>query len=140
MNNNNLRSIAAAGLVLLNLAGCSALEHVPINRSKPEEVRSQLGVGETVNVRLQSGDRRQFRIVALEADAIVGRDERIAYRDIDLLEVKKVDYEGTVKTALAVTALAAVFVAALVVDAELDEEWQTESRCDSNGVGGCVPR
>lgn len=140
MKNNNLRFVVAAGLVLLSFCGCSTLEYVPINRSKPEELRSQLAVGETVNVRLQSGDRYQFRILALEADAIVGRDERIAYKDIDLLEVKKVDYEGTAKTAAAVGALALVYVAAMVIEAELDEESDPPTRCDSNGVGGCIPR
>ena len=140
MNNKNLLSILAAGLVLLTFAGCSTLEYVPINRSKPEELRSQLAVGNTVHVRLQSGDQRQFRIVALEADAIVGRDVRIAYKDIDLLEVKTRDYEGTTKTALAVGALALVYIAAAVIDAELDEDSNAESRCESNGMGGCIPR
>jgi hypothetical protein len=138
MKNNNLRSTLAAGVVFITLSACSTLEYVPINRSKPEELRSQLTVGETVNIRLQSGDQYQFRILALEADAIVGRDERIAYKDIDLLEVKTVDYEGTAKTAAAVGALALVYIAAMVIEAELDEE--SDTYCDSNGVGGCIPR
>ena len=138
MNNKNLRSILAAGLVLFMLAGCSTLEYVPINRSKPEELKSQLKVGETVHIRLQNGDEWQFRIIGLEADAIVGRDARIAYRDIDLLEVKSVDYEGTAKSAGAVAVLALVFIAAAVIEAELEEE--SGSYCDSNGAGGCIPR
>jgi hypothetical protein len=138
MNNKNLQSILVAGLVLFLLTGCSTLEYVPINRSKPENLRSQLAVGETVHIRLQNGDEWQFRIVGLEADAIVGRDTRIAYKDIDLLEVKTVDYEGTIKTAGAVAALALVFVASAVIEAELDEE--SDTYCDSNGAGGCIPR
>ena len=138
MNNKNLRSILAAGLVLFTLAGCTTLEYVPINRSKPEELKSQLKVGETVHIRLQNGDEWQFRIVGLEADAIVGRDTRIAYEDIDLLEVKTVDYEGTAKTAAAAGVLAVVFIAAAVIGAELEEE--SESYCDSNGAGGCIQR
>lgn len=141
MKNNNLRwVVAAAGFVLVTLAGCSTLEYVPINRSKPETVRSQLAVGETVHVRLQSGEQRQFRIVALEPDAIVGRDERIAYRDIDLLEVKTTDYEGTTKTALAAGAVVLVFIAAAVIEAEIEDESDADTHCDSNGVGGCIPR
>lgn len=138
MNNKNWRSLLAAGLVILNLVGCATLEYVPINRSKPEDLRSQLAVGETVHVRLQNGDQRQFRIIALEADAIVGRDERIAYRDIDLLEVKTVDYEGTTKTVAAVGLLALVFVASAVIEAEIEEDSGTW--CDSNGAGACLPR
>lgn len=140
MNNNNLRSIVAAGLVLLMLGGCATLEYVPIDRSKPETLRSQLAVGETVIVRLHNGDHREFRVLALEPDAIVGRHERIAYQDIDLVEVKKVDYDGTAKTALAVTALAAVVIAAVIVDVKLDEKSRTTTRCDSNGAGACIPR
>ena len=138
MNNNNLRTILAAALLLFVVTGCATLEYVPINRSKPEELRSQLSVGETVHVRLQNGDWWQFRIVALEPDAIVGRDGRIAYKDIDLLEVKTVDYEGTAKTAGAVAVLALVFIASAVIEADLDEESGTY--CDSNGAGGCIPR
>src|SRR5262245_47467066 len=138
MNNKNLRSMLLAGLFSFVLGGCSTLEYAPIDRSKPETVRSQLAVGETVHIRLQNGDEWQFRVVGLEADAIVGRDVRIAYRDIDLLEVMTRDYEGTAKTAGAVAVLALVYVAAAVIEAELEDE--NEFECDSNGAGGCIPR
>lgn len=116
MNNNKLRSIVAIGFLILTLGGCSTLESVPINRSKPEGLRSQLAVGETVSVWLNSGDQRKFRIRALETDAVVGRDVRIPYTDIYRVEVKTVDYEGTVKTALAATALVVVYIAAAIAD------------------------
>jgi hypothetical protein len=138
MNNKKLRASVAAALMLFALCGCSTLEYVRIDRSRPESLRSRLEVGETVNVRLQSGEQYQFRIVALEADAIVGRDQRIAYTDIDLLEVKKRDYEGTVKTALTVTAIAAMLAALLVIEAELDRESQENIYCD--GRGWCETR
>jgi len=138
MNNKNLRLMLAAGLVSFTLGGCATLEDVPIDRSKPETVQSQLAVGDTVYVRLQRGDVRHFRIVALEPDAIVGRHERIAYQDIDLIEVKKVDYEGPIKTGAAVAVLALVYIAAMVIEDELNEE--EVATCDSNGVGGCIPR
>jgi hypothetical protein len=136
MNNNNRSSVVAAGLVLLMLGGCSTLEYLPIDRSRPEELQSRLEVGETVVLRLHSGDHRQMRILALESDAMVGRDERIAYRDIDRLEVKRADYEGTAKTAVALTALAAVFVAGALLEAELNEE--RAMRCESTLTGGAI--
>jgi hypothetical protein len=136
MNNKNLRSMAATGLVFM-FGGCATMEYVPINRSRPETVQTQLAVGDTVHIRLQNGDEWQFRIVALEPGVIVGRDARIAYKDIDLLEVKNVDVEGPVKVGLAVGALALVYIAAAVIEAELDEEEGTY--CDSNGVA-CLPR
>jgi hypothetical protein len=142
MNNNNLRSVTAVILALLALAGCSTLEYVPIDRSRPEELRTRLKVGETVHLRLQNGEQHEFRIVALESDAIVGRDRRVAYQDIDLLEVSSRDVEGTAKTALAATALAVVVVGGAILEAELDAQPASEAACRTNGTGGmiCKPK
>lgn len=137
MKNKKFEAMLAAGLFAM-LAGCATMEYVPVNRSKPETVQAQLAVGDTVHVRLQNGDEWQFKVVALEPDVIVGRDARIAYKDIDLLEVKTVDYEGTAKTVGAVAVLALVYIAAAVIEAELDEEEGTY--CENNGSGGCIPR
>ena len=120
MNNKNLRLVAVT-VLLATLAGCTTLEYVPIERAQPETLRTRLEVGETVIVRLHSGDERKFRIRALEADAIVGRGERIAYKDIDRIDVKTVDYEGTAKSTLAVAAIAAVYIASVLIEAELEE-------------------
>ena len=121
MNCNNLQSLATAAL-LVTLGGCTTLEYVPIERARPETLRTQLEVGETVIVRLHSGDQRQLRIRALEPDAIVGRDARIPYADIDRLEVKTRDYEGTAKTALAAAAVVVVYIGAAILEAQLDDE------------------
>jgi len=120
MNTRNCLSIVVVAL-LVTLGGCSTLEYVPIERAQPETLRTQLEVGDTVIVRLHSGDQRQFRIRALEPEALIGRDERIAYKDIDRIDVKTVDYAGTAKSALAVTALAAAYIASLLIEAEFDE-------------------
>ena len=138
MNHENLRSMAAAALCVCLLAGCSTLEYVEVDRARPESLRSQLEVGETVIIRLYHGERRQFRIVALEPDAIVGSHERVAYRDIDLIEVEKRDVGGTMKTALAVGALAVVAIAVLAIEAELEEEPATRTGCNSTGSGVCT--
>jgi hypothetical protein len=142
MNNKNLRSIAATALAILTLCGCTSLQYVPVNRAKPEELRSQLSVGETVVVRMVNGDQHEFRVVALEADAIVGKHERIAYRDIDLIEVKYADYKGTALTAGAVAALAVVVIGGVILDAESENDLQAEPRCRTNGTGGmvCTPQ
>jgi len=140
MNNKNLR-VALAAALLVMLAGCTTLEYVPINRSRPEELRKQLAVGETVHVRLQSGDRRQFRISALDADGMIGRADRVAYKDIDLLEVETRDYSGTAKTVLVAGGIAVAFVALAVLEAEIEKDSQPATRCVSNGRGGtiCTP-
>lgn len=135
MNNKNLRSMAAVALVFM-LGGCATMEYVPINRSRPETVQTQLAVGDTVHIRLQNGDEWQFKVTALEPDTIVGRDVRIAYRDIDLLEIRTVEVEGPVKVGLALGALALVYVAAAVIEAE--SEADEANYCRSNGAGGCI--
>ena len=142
MNNKNLRSIAAAALAILTLSGCASLQYVPVNRSKPEELRSQLAVGETVVIRMVNGDRHEFRVVALEDHAIVGKHERVAYRDIDLIEVKYTDYKATALTAGAVAALAVVVVGGVILDAESENDLQGQTRCRTNGTGGmvCTPQ
>jgi hypothetical protein len=140
MNNKNLRTIAVIGCAALALVGCTSLEHVPINRAKPEELRSRLAVGENVLVRLHNGDERQFRIVALEPDAIVSRDERIPYADIDLIDVKFVDYKGTAYATGAIALLAVVFVGSALLDSELEDDPQDEARCRTDGSGGMVCR
>jgi hypothetical protein len=139
--NNNRRSVLAAGLVLMALMGCTSLESVPVNRSKPEDLRAQLAVGETVIVRLHNGDQRQFRIVALENDAIVGRDERIAFRDIDVIDVKYVDYMGTVQATGAVALLALVYIGRAWLD-EGEDDSLTAAPCRTDGSGGmiCKPK
>ena len=138
MKNKKIRASIAAGLAFLALCGCTTLDHVRIDRTRPESLRSQLEVGQVVSIRLQSGAKHQFRIVALEADAIVGRNQRVAYRDIDLLEVRKRDYEGTAKTVLTATAIAAMFAALLVIEAELEDETESVTYCD--GTGWCETR
>jgi hypothetical protein len=137
MNNKNLRSIAAFGLALLALAGCTSLESVPVNRSQPEDLQSRLSVGETVAVRLKNGDEHEFRIVALEPDAIVGRKQRVAYEDLDVVDVKYVDYKGTAQATGAVALLAVVFIGGAVLESELDES-RDDTRCRSNGTGAAV--
>jgi hypothetical protein len=139
MNNKNLRSAAVAGLALLMLVGCTSLESVPIDRSKPESLRFQLTVGESVIVRLHGGEQRQFRIVALEDDAIVGRDERIAYSDIDLVDVKYVDYKGTAQATGAVALLAAIVIGSAILDSE-SEEPVSQAPCRTDGSGGMICR
>jgi len=138
MKNKNLRSIAATGLALLTLAGCASLENVPVNRSKPDELKSQLSVGEDVVVRTVDGAKHEFRVVALEADDIVGKNERVAYRDVDTVDVKYTDYKGTALTAGAVALLGVVVIGGAILDSELEEDSQPATRCQSTGTGGMV--
>ena len=67
--------------------------------------------------------KSKFRILALEQDAIVGRHVRISYDDVLWVNRLETDYKGTVLTALAVTALAVIYVGAAVLEAEAEDEY-----------------
>lgn len=119
---------AAAGL-----SACASLEQIPVSRTNPAEVRTVLEPGDFVVVRTWTGEETRFEVKRLEADAIMGtRGQRVAYADIQMLDVSEADVGGTVKTALAATALVVVALAFLVLDAELEED-RTRTYCDQTG-------
>jgi len=104
-------------------SACATIDSVPIPRSNPRELRTTLRVGETVIVKTNDRREKQFRIVALEEQAIVGRHERIPYDDILWVNRREIDYKGTVLTTLAVTALVVVYVGAAILEAESEDEY-----------------
>jgi hypothetical protein len=112
MNQRLRRGIVAMTAASLLSSGCTTVEMVPMPRSNPRELRTTLRVGETVIVRTYDGHERQFRISALEEDAIVGRHQRISYDDILWMNTRKTDYQGTVLTILAATLVVVVYAAA----------------------------
>jgi hypothetical protein len=112
------------------------LERVEIPRSNPAEMREFVHPGESVVVRLVSGEEKRFEVKAIEDDAIVGRrGQRVAYDDISTLDVSTRDVEGTIKTGLVVTALVAGTFALLVLDAKLEDDC-TET-CGPSGCNTC---
>ena len=104
-------------------SACTTVESVPMPRSNPRELRTTLRVGETVVVKAIDGHEREFRILALEDDAIVGRHERISYEDIIWVNTRRTDYKGTGMTILLATAFVVVFVAAKVLEAEAEDQY-----------------
>ena len=122
MNERFRRGIVAMTAASLLSSACTTIDSVPMPRSNPRELRTTLRVGETVIVKTNDLQERQFRIVALEKDAIVGRHERISYDDILWVNRRETDYKGTVLTALATTALVVVYVGLAVLEAESEDE------------------
>ena len=101
------RLIRCSGLVVLFVAalgGCaSTMEPV----GDDQEIRVQLTVGDTVRVLTKDSQRRVFKIVSLESDAMVGDDIRIPYADIVFLERRK---SSPGRTAVGVTAAALITI------------------------------
>lgn len=71
------------------LAGCSSLQNVPVGRSM---AHPEVEVGESVVVTTKNGEKKSFTVTAVENDALVGANARVAYADMQRLEVRR---EGT---------------------------------------------
>ena len=132
---NRIRSIAIGLVAAALLVGCMGLERVTIPRSNPAELRESVRPGESVVVRLVSGEEKRFVVKSFESDAILGRrGERVAYDDISTLDVGKRDVEGTVKNGLVLAAFAVGTLALLVIEAELDDDC-----AESCSAASCEP-
>lgn len=105
-------------------SACTTIESVPMPRSNPRELQATLRVGETVIVKTNDLREREFRITALEKDAIVGRHERISYDDILRVNARKTDdFKDTAMTILLTTAAVVVYVGLKVLEAESESEY-----------------
>ena len=63
-------------------------------------------VGDSVVVTTKAGEEKQFKVTAVEADALVGKDVRVAYTDMASLSVRETSTgKTTLMTALAVLAI-----------------------------------
>lgn len=127
-------ALAIAAMIAFS-AGCATVEPSSAPRGAPREIGSGLAVGDRVVVTLQSGDRRELTVRALERDAIVGRDERIRYRDVRSIAQARPDPEqsrGTMwetsASLLAVLAIAAIEVAGEVYGTDESETYDAGGR------------
>ncbi len=83
-------------LVAVNLvwtSACTSLQTVPM----PGAVQQvpAIGVGEEVSVIQVDGRKLNFKVTAVEPDALVGPDVRVRYEDIAKLEVRRADQRET---------------------------------------------
>lgn len=104
-------------IVLMNMAwtsACTTLHETPVGNSPPQSLSVQ--VGERVRITMKDGRKEEFKVVAVEQDALVGKKVRVRYEDIDVLEVRQRDQEKTgVLTALAI--VGGVFLTVAIVEA-----------------------
>jgi hypothetical protein len=57
---------------------------------------AEIGVLDTVRIVTADGERHQFRVAAIKADAIIGNNnERVPIKEIHMIEVKRFDAAGT---------------------------------------------
>ncbi len=78
------RCIALVITLLFTLTACTSLQGVPVPH-EPGKTPA-VKVGETVEVTNSKGEKLKFKVTAVEADALVGKDVRVPYAEIASLQ------------------------------------------------------
>lgn len=105
----------AAVVIVCMMAGCTTFKAVSIDGSPlgaPIPL-AEVTQGDRVRVTLNSGETREFVVVAIEADQIVGEGETHAFTDIRGVEVRRADETGNTTVIVVLVALVALMVLAL---------------------------
>jgi hypothetical protein len=93
------------------VTGCASFQDVQVPTAN--QPAAAVKVGDTVEVTTRDGAKKQFQVTAVEADALVGQDARVAYEDMTGLRVKQEPSADSKKTTwLVVGLIAAVGVIA----------------------------
>lgn len=79
------RAVATCAVVAY-LAGCASLQNVPVGESM---AHPEVEVGQSVVVTTKSGEKKSFKVTAVENNALVGADTRVAYAEMERLDVKR---------------------------------------------------
>ena len=106
------RSLALVVVATFLSTGCTSLQGVPISHSQEPIPRPAVEVGESVVVTNMKGEKVKFTITAVEADALVGKNVRVPYTEIQTLDVRRVDnaHSGVVAIVIGVVATVALLV------------------------------
>lgn len=108
------RTLALTISTVFLATGCAQLQNVPLARSEQGIARPNVQVGDAVVATTKDGTKHKFQVLGVEADALRGERDRVAYADMQTLGVQKQGDMHIGKTALIVGAvvIGAVAVAA----------------------------
>ncbi len=84
------------------VTSCATTRVTSFPNAQTPNVQPDLAVGNTVRATLNTGEVKEFKVTAMEADALVGKNIRIPYKDLRFLEVKKISVTRTAGLALGV--------------------------------------
>ena len=99
---NCQRAIALLVITCFLLTSCMSLHDVQLPASDQPTATPAVKVGEIVEVTTRDGEKKRFAVTAVEADALVGQDVRVAYKDMTSLKVERSAAEKPTKIALIV--------------------------------------
>ncbi len=103
-------ALAAAASLLLG--GCTTIRNVPPPYVREAPQAAVVKVGDKVRVHTRSGQSVAFVVTAVDPESISGKNIRVPFAEISVLQVERVD-------ALRTTGLVAGIVASLVVIAAI---------------------
>lgn len=95
-------------------AGCAQLQNVPLARTAQGVERPAVQAGDNVVVTTRDGAKHKFQVTSVEADALRGERDRIAYADMQTLGVQK---KGELHFSKAALIVGAVVLGAVAVGA-----------------------
>lgn len=105
------RALALVTASIFLATGCTSLQSVPLKRAQQGIERPDVQVGEKVVVTTNDGKKHEFKVTAIENDALAGANERVAYTDIAAIDAQRASASGS-KTALIVGIAVAVGILA----------------------------
>ena len=107
------RAIALIVSISFLITSCASFQDVQIPTAD-QSAAPAVQVGQTVEATTRDGTKKTFKVTAVEKDALVGQDVRVAYQDMTSLRVQTESGSGnkTVWIVVGVLAVAAVAAAA----------------------------
>lgn len=91
--------ITAMTVVLAMLTGCTSMQALP--STQPVDVRSNVAVGDRVEIKLTSDDRVEMKVEEKLPAGLQGSGQFVAYADMASIKVRRIDHEK-IQTAIRV--------------------------------------
>ncbi len=97
---------------------CTTTRVTPFPNEQTPNAMPAVSVGDTVKVTLRTGAVRTFKVTALEADGLAGKKLRVPYKDMQLLEIRKVSGWRTLGIGVGLVLVAAATALAILINAD----------------------
>jgi hypothetical protein len=105
------RVVALTVIISFLMTSCASFHDVQIPTAN-QSVAPAVQVGQTVEATTRDGAKKRFKVTAVEADALVGQDVRVAYEDMTSLRIQSNSVGSNKATWIVVGVLAAAGIAA----------------------------
>jgi hypothetical protein len=98
-----------AAVVVLSMVGCTTIQPLSVNAS---ELSRTLKKGDKVEVVTSKGQQLNFKVDSVDDTGLQGAGQRVAYNDIQSINLKQTDTKTTTWVVLGVLAAGAIAAAA----------------------------